>query len=232
MLNTIVAEVLSGFASKLEGAKDLTAAIKEIVTDTWKKHSRVVFNGNGYTEDWVKEAAKRGLPNLKSSVEAWPYFAKEDSVRIFTKHKVFTKEEIHARLDIVLEKYSKQINIEAGVAFEMATREILPACVDYAVEIAGQIETLGASGVKSESLKAKLSEVMKLVEDASATALKLDSARNAAKDVSEPLKQAETYRDTVFTAMETLRAPIDRLEKLMPKDYWPMPTYEELLFRI
>ncbi len=232
VLNTIVAEVLSAFATKLEGAKDLTAAIKEIVTDTWKKHSRVVFNGNGYTEDWVKEAAKRGLPNLKSSVEAWPYFGKEDSVRIFTKHKVFSKEEIHARLDIVLEKYSKQINIEAGVAYEMATREILPACSDYAVTLAGQVQTLAASGVKADSLKGKLSQIMALVEEAAGFAAKLESARNSAKDVSDPLKQAEYCRDKVFTAMEDLRTPIDKLEKLMPKDYWPMPTYEELLFRI
>ncbi|HNY21838.1 MAG TPA: glutamine synthetase III [Treponemataceae bacterium] len=231
-INTTVAEVLAGFADKLEKSKDVTATVKEIVTDTWKKHSRIVFNGNGYTEDWVKEAEKRGLPNLKSSVEAWPYFGKEDSVRIFTKHKVFSKEEIHARLDIVLEKYSKQINIEAGVAYEMATRQILPACSDYAVEVAAQLQTLESSGVKSDSLKKKLGDVMVMVEEASKIADKLDADRKAAKAVADPLAQAKTYRDSVFADMEALRAPIDRLEKLLPRDYWPMPTYEELLFRI
>ncbi len=231
-INTTVAEVLAGFADKLEKSKDVTATVKEIVVETWKKHGRIVFNGNGYTEDWVKEAAKRGLPNLKSSVEAWPYFGKEDSVRIFTKHKVFSKEEIHARLDIVLEKYSKQINIEAGVAHEMATREILPVCSDYAVELAAQLQTLEGSGVKSESLKKKLADVMVMVEEAAKIADKLDADRKAAKAVADPLKQAQTYRDSVFADMEALRAPIDRLEKLLPKEYWPMPTYEELLFRI
>lgn len=232
VINTIVADILDDIATKLEKAKDLTAAVKELVADVWKKHSRIIFNGNGYTEDWVKEAAKRGLPNLKSSVEAWPYFAKEDSVRIFTKFKVFTKEEIHARLDIVLEKYSKQINIEAGSAFEMATREILPVCSDYAVELASQIQTLEASGVKAASLKKKLTEVSALVEEASVAAEKLEAARVAAKEVSEPEAQAIAFRDKVFAAMEKLRSPIDTLEKLLPKDYWPMPTYEDLLFKM
>ena len=231
-LNTAVAEVLDEFADKLEKSKDVKATVKEIIVDTWKKHSRIVFNGNGYTEDWIKEAEKRGLPNLKSSVEAWPYFGKEDSVRIFTKHKIFTKEEIHARLDIVLEKYSKQINIEAGVAYEMATREILPACTDYAVEIAAQLQTLEASGVKSESLKKKLGDIALLVEEAAKIADKLDADRKAAKNVGEALEQSHAYRDKVFADMESLRAPIDRLEKIVPKDVWPMPTYEELLFKI
>ena len=231
-LNTAVAEVLDEFADKLEKSKDVKATVKEIIVDTWKKHSRIVFNGNGYTEDWIKEAEKRGLPNLKSSVEAWPYFGKEDSVRIFTKHKIFTKEEIHARLDIVLEKYSKQINIEAGVAYEMATREILPACTDYAVEIAAQLQTLEASGVKSESLKKKLGDIALLVEEAAKIADKLDADRKAAKNVGEALEQSHAYHDKVFADMESLRAPIDRLEKIVPKDVWPMPTYEELLFKI
>ncbi len=232
VLNTIVAEILDEFLPKIKGAKDLSAAVKDIVTETWKKHSRVVFNGNGYTDEWLAEANKRGLPNLTSSVEAWPYFAKEDSVKIFTKHKVLTKEEIHARLDIVLEKYSKQINIEAGVAFEMATREILPVCSDYAVELAAQLQTLEASGVKSASLKKKLTEVSALVEEAAAIADKLEAARLATKDIGDVLKQAEAYRDAVFAAMTELRAPIDKLEKLLPKEYWPMPTYMDLLFTI
>lgn len=232
VINTIVAEVLSQFADKLEKSKNIPATVKEILADTWKNHSRIVFNGNGYTDEWIKEAVKRGLPNLTSSVEAWPYFTKEDSVRIFTKHKVFSKEELHARQDIVLEKYSKQINIEAGVAFEMATREILPVCTDYAVELAAQLQTLEISGIKSASIKAKLAEIMALVEDASKIADKLDADRKAAKGVADPLDQAKASRDKVFASMEALRAPVDKLEKLLPKDYWPMPTYEDLLFKM
>lgn len=232
VLNTIVAEVLSDIADKLEKATDKTAAVKALVSETWKNHSKIVYNGNGYTDEWIKEATKRGLPNLTSSVEAWPYFIKEDSVRIFTKHKVFSKEELHARMDIVLEKYSKQINIEAGVAYEMATREILPACTDYAVELAAQLQTLEVSGLKSVSLKKKLGDVMLLVEEAAKIAEKLDADRKASKAVADPLLQAQSCRNTVFASMEALRAPIDRLEKILPKDYWPMPTYEELLFRL
>lgn len=232
VLNTIVAEVLSDIADKFEKAKDIPGAVKQLLSDTWKNHSKIVFNGNGYTEEWVKEAARRGLPNLTSSVEAWPYFVKEDSVRIFTKHKVFSKEELHARMDIVLEKYSKQINIEAGVAYEMATREILPVCADYAVELAAQLQTLEGSGFKSESLKKKLGDIMLLLEESAKIAEKLDADRKISKAVTDPLAQAQSCRKTVFATMEALRAPIDRLEKLLPKDYWPMPTYEELLFKI
>ncbi len=232
VINTIVAEVLDDIAGTLEKAKDLNKAAHDLIVDVWKKHSKVIFNGNGYTDEWVKEAEKRGLPNLRSSVEAWPYFASDESVRIFTKHKIFTKEEIHARLDIVLEKYSKQINIEAACAHEIATREILPACTEYAVELASQIAVLEEAGMKALSLKKKLSDITALVEKASALADELEKARLGAHTVDGCLKEAEYYRDQVFSKAEALRVPVDMLEKLMPKDFWPMPTYEDLLFRM
>ncbi len=232
VINTIVAEVLDDIAGTLEKAKDLNKAVHDLIVDVWKKHSKVIFNGNGYTDEWVKEAEKRGLPNLRSSVEAWPYFASEESVRIFTKHKIFTKEEIHARLDIVLEKYSKQINIEAACAHEIATREILPACTEYAVELASQIAVLEEAGMKAGSLKKKLSDITALVEEASALVDELEKARLGAHTVDGCLNEAEYYRDQVFSKSEALRVPVDMLEKLMPKDFWPMPTYEDLLFRM
>jgi glutamine synthetase len=232
VINTIVAEVLDDIAGTLEKAKDLSKAAHDLIVDVWKKHSKVIFNGNGYTDEWVKEAEKRGLPNLRSSVEAWPYFASDESVRIFTKHKIFTKEEIHARLDIVLEKYSKQINIEAACAHEIATREILPACTEYAVELASQIAVLEEAGMKALSLKKKLSDITALVEEASVLADELEKARLGAHTVDGCLKEAEYYRDQVFNKAEALRVPVDMLEKLMPKDFWPMPTYEDLLFRM
>ncbi|HPL90944.1 MAG TPA: glutamine synthetase III [Treponemataceae bacterium] len=232
VINTIVAEVLDDIAGTLEKAKDLNKAAHDLIVDVWKKHSKVIFNGNGYTDEWVKEAEKRGLPNLRSSVEAWPYFASDESVRIFTKYKIFTKEEIHARLDIVLEKYSKQINIEAACAHEIATREILPACTEYAVELASQIAVLEEAGMKALSLKKKLSDITALVEKASALADELEKARLGAHTVDGCLKEAEYYRDQVFSKAEALRVPVDMLEKLMPKDFWPMPTYEDLLFRM
>ncbi|HPA11425.1 MAG TPA: glutamine synthetase III [Treponemataceae bacterium] len=232
VINTIVAEVLDDIAGTLEKAKDLNKAAHDLIVDVWKKHSKVIFNGNGYTDEWVKEAEKRGLPNLRSSVEAWPYFASDESVRIFTKHKIFTKEEIHARLDIVLEKYSKQINIEAACAHEIATREILPACTEYAVELASQIAVLEEAGMKALSLKKKLSDITALVEKASVLADELEKARLGAHTVDGCLKEAEYYRDQVFSKAEALRVPVDMLEKLMPKDFWPMPTYEDLLFRM
>jgi len=232
VLNTIVAEVLSQFADRLEKSVDVTATVKELICDTWKNHSRIVFNGNGYTEEWVTEAAKRGLSNITSSVEAWPHFTKEASLRIFTRHKVFTKEEMHARLDIVLEKYSKQINIEAGVAYDMATREILPACTAYAAKLATEIVALDAVGASGPSLKKKLAEISSLIEESSRCAEALEATRITAKEIGEAYKQATVYRDSVFSAIEALRVPVDRLEKLLPKNYWPIPTYDELLFKI
>jgi glutamine synthetase len=232
VLNTAVAEVLSRFAARLEGAKDLPKTVRELVTETWRDHSRVVFNGNNYTEDWVKEAAKRGLPNLRSSVEAWPWFVKPESVALFTKHGVFSEEEMHARLDIVLEKYSKQINIEAGCAWEMAEREILPVCSAYAAQLAGELSAIEGAGQKSPGLRARLSEICSLIEAAKAKAGDLAAARAAAKAVASPLAQAQAYRDQVFPAIEALRDPIDKLEKLIPRSAWPMPTYEDLLFRL
>jgi len=232
VLNTAVAEVLSRFAARLEGAKDLPKTVRELVTETWRDHSRVVFNGNNYTEDWVKEAAKRGLPNLRSSVEAWPWFVKPESVALFTKHGVFSEEEMHARLDIVLEKYSKQINIEAGCAWEMAEREILPVCSAYAAQLAGELSAIEGAGQKSPGRRARLSEICSLIEAAKAKAGDLAAARAAAKAVASPLAQAQAYRDQVFPAIEALRDPIDKLEKLIPRSAWPMPTYEDLLFRL
>jgi glutamine synthetase len=163
-------------------------------------------------------------------VEAWPYFTKPESVAMFTKHKVFSEEEMHARLEIVLEKYSKQINIEAGCACEMATREILPVCASYAAELAGQAEAIASAGGKKDGLQKRAVQIASLVEDAFVKSEVLASARLEAKGIAGALAQAQACRDRVFPAIEALREPIDKLEKLMPKDYWPMPTYEELLF--
>jgi glutamine synthetase len=232
VLNTAVAEVLSAFADKLEKASSIPDAVREIVTETWKKHGRIVFNGNGYTGDWIAEAERRGLPNLKTSVDAWPHFADENSVALFTKHKVFNRGEIHARLEIVLEKYSKQINIEAGVAYEMAVQEILPACSAYGATLAAQIRELEAAGMNVSSLRTRLGDITHLSEEAAKIADTLSAARLAARHISDPLEHARSCRDLVCTAMEALRAPIDRLEKILPKNAWPMPTYEDLLFRM
>jgi len=232
VLNTVVAEVLSEIADTFEKAKDTKKAVQTLISDTWKDHGRIVFNGNGYTDEWIKEAERRGLPNLKSSVEAWPYFAAPESIAIFEKHKVLGKEEIHARLDIVLEKYSKQINIEAGVALEMAGREILPACSEYAATLAAEIEQLSAKKLPVGQMESLLARMAALIEDAYKRMKDLEDAKAFAKSVPDVLKQAQAYRDKVFTAMEGLRSPIDELEKLVPMDVWLMPGYEDLLFRL
>ncbi len=232
VLNTVVAEVLSRYADRLEHAQDIKSTVREIVTEAWKRHSRVVFNGNGYTEEWVKEAERRGLPNIRSSVEAWPYFAREESVNLFVKHRVLSPQEIHSRLEIVLEKYAKQLNIEAGVAQEMAVRELLPACTSYAAQLAVEIEAITGRGGTAESISKRLGEISSLIDLAYRRAEELAAAKAEAGAVHEALERAERFRDRVFPAIEALREPIDRLEKLMPKEVWPVPTYEELLFRL
>jgi len=232
VLNTVVAEVLSEFADVLEKGGDVKTLSKSLISDVWKKHKRIVFNGNGYTEDWVAEAKRRGLPNLTSSVEAWPYFGSDESVALFGKHNVLAAHEIHARLDIVLEKYSKQINIEAGVALEMAGRQLLPAAMGYASRLAGDIDALEGKKLPVKAMKERLGTIATLIEESYVRLDALAAAKAKAKDISIALEQAKAYRDSVFTAMEALRESVDRLEKLIPRDDWPIPGYEELLFEL
>ncbi len=235
ILNTIVAEILDEVATRLEKAKDVNAEVKAFLTEVATKHKKVVFNGNGYSDEWVVEAEKRGLPNIKTTVEATKALISEKNLAVMEKHAVLSRVEMESRYEIELENYIKTINIEALTMIEMAKREILPAVIKFATNLAGSINTIKATGIAAD-----LSAQTELLTEVSALAAALkkniaaleeatDKAANAHGDTYE---QASLFRFDVFEKMGALREVADTLETLVDKEVWPMPTYAELLFNI
>ncbi|MFZ5639916.1 MAG: glutamine synthetase III [Bacillota bacterium] len=235
VLNTIVAETLSQIADQLEGKKDVNAEAQKIIQKVVKENGRVIFNGNGYTDEWVKEAAKRGLPNIRSTVESIPVAKDKKVIKVFEKHKVLSKAELESRYEILLEHYIKTINIEALTMLEMAKRQIVPAVIAFATDLAGSINSIKATGVKAD-----MSVQEGLLKDVSATLAAmnkniaaLEKAQAKAENMhGDSYKQAIFYKDTVFGAMEALRADADKLETMVDKDLWPLPTYADMLFNL
>lgn len=235
VLNTIVAEVLSGFADILEKTGDIPAAIKTIVIDSYKAHKRIIFNGNNYAEEWVKEAEKRGLPNITSTVEAIPEIAKPYSVELFTRHKILMKEELESRKFIYLEKYIKQINIEARTMISMSDREIFPAVMNYAGELAAGISAVKSvsAGIDAGVQESLLKEIMEQIKSLKEKTRELESLTVEGEEShGEILHHARFYRERIFPKMGEVRFHADKLETLVGKDIWPFPTYEDLLFRL
>ena len=232
VLNTGVASVLDEFADRLEKASDVNAEIQKIVCETYNAHSKVVFNGNGYSDEWVVEAEKRGLPNIKSTVDAIITYM--DFTDLFSKYGVLSKEETASRVDIYLEEYSKRINIEAGVSLEMATRLIFPAVNDYAAGLAETISSIksviSAASPAQEKLLGDLNTQMEcLLKSAEVLGKEIDAALELEEDL---LAQARAYREKVIPAMDDLRTCADALEKMTDKEAWPYPSYEDMLFNL
>jgi glutamine synthetase len=229
-LNTIVADALDEIATRLEKAgKNRNAEIAAIVKDTWKKHGRVVFNGNNYAEEWVKEADKRGLPNVRNAVAALEAFVTPKAMKLFEKHKVLSHEELHSRFDIYLEQYAKHINIEAQTAVQMVRRQYIPAVVRFMTELGNSVAATGKHGVVQRELLAQVGELLTSAQKKVA-ALESETAR--AKSISEVPKQAAAFRDKVFPTLQKLRADIDELEGVVPRDLWPVPAYSDMLFKL
>jgi len=231
-LNTAVAQVLSEFADKLEKASDKNAAIEEIVKESYTKHRRVVFNGNGYSEEWVKEAERRGLPNVRATVDVLPVLVQPEIISLFETHNVFTKEEMESRYHIYLERYSKQINIEAGVMISMVRRSIFPAVSAYAGSLARDAASLAAIGAVSAPQEKKAKRIAELLNEMNEETDKLEKVLTEAQVIEDAFIQAKTYREKVVNQMAVLRTKVDALEKLVDKKAWPFPTYEELLFKL
>ena len=235
VLNTIVAETLSQFADALEGSSDFTADLNTLIKKTIKEHKRIIFNGNGYDSSWVEDAEKRGLLNLKSTPDALPYFIAEKNIDLFTKHKIFTAAEMHSRYEILLDNYCKTLNIEALTMVDMAKKQIVPAVLSYLKDVS---TTAAQKKAISEDIPCDLEEslVRKLSALASCFYKKteaLESALLEAKNYEGDLqKEADHYKDDVFTAMQEMRAVADELETLLGKGYWPFPSYSDLLFRV
>jgi glutamine synthetase len=233
VLNVAVAEVLDEFATVLEASKDVNKTVQKLIKDTYKAHSKIVFNGNGYSEEWKQEAEKRGLPNLISSVDALPELTSKEAVRIFSKHKVLKRNELKSRQNIYLEDYSMKVNIEAAVAMEMANIFIRPAASSYMADTAATLVGLADSGIEdTEYLKEHLSEVNTELKALCAASADLKKKLESAQNVSGELKQANAYHDEVLPAMAELRTHGDNLEQLVGKEYWPFPSYQELLFNL
>ena len=230
VLNTIVAEALDTIATRLEKSKDVNKEVSAIVKETWGLHSRVVFNGNNYSEEWVKEAEKRGLPNIHSSIEAYEAMANKDAIRLFGKYNVLSKRELHSRYEVYLEQYIKHINIEARAAISMVKTQYLPAIVEYTGELAGIVNELKTAGADSSVQEALLNEVSELLKSAKAKVETLGENSKKASSLVNIEKKAAAYRDNVFTAQIELRKDIDALEQILPDSLWPVPTYADMLF--
>jgi len=231
VLNTIVAEALDEIANRLESASDVNAESAAIIKEYINKHERIIFNGDGYAPDWVVEAEKRGLPNIKSTVEALKSFISPESLDLFAKYNVLSKKEMQSRYEVYTEQYSMQINIEAVTALQMVKRQYLPAAVLYSSELAESIDRVKKAGASAAYQEKLLDKVSSLLNSAS-TKLERLEANTAKAQGLEGTAQAESYRDEVFTAMNALREDIDALEEIVPADIWPVPSYCDLLFQL
>ena len=236
MLNTIIADELEQFADELEGkSDDFMSALNALIKRVIKEHKRIIFNGDGYADAWKAEAAKRGLTNLPTTVDALPHYTDEKNVKLFTKHKIYTEVEMQSRQDIILETYAKTINIEALTASDMVKRDILPAVSSYVAELASGVATKKAisDDIPCEAELDIIKRLSGLQDCAYKKLAALDNAIIGVKEVGEdPIEVATYYKDSVITAMTDLRAVVDEMETLVSSDYWPYPSYGDLMFRV
>ena len=235
MLNTIIADELEQFADELEGKEDFNGALNALIKRVIKEHKRIIFNGDGYADAWKTEAAKRGLTNLPTTVDALPHYTDEKNVKLFTKHKIYTEVEMQSRQDIILETYAKTINIEALTASDMVKRDILPAVSSYVAELASGVATKKAisDDIPCEAELDIIKRLSGLQDCAYKKLAALDNAIIGVKEVGEdPIEVATYYKDSVITAMTELRAVVDEMETLVSSDYWPYPSYGDLMFRV
>jgi glutamine synthetase len=231
-LNTIAAEALDQIATRLEKAKNKNAEAAAIIKETYKKHNRIIFNGNNYSEAWTKEAAKRGLSNVRNSVDALSSFVTDKAVKLFEKYEVLSHKELHSRYEIYVETYAKQVNIEGLAAIDMAKKQLIPAAVEYATFLADSISSFKALAVETPVQNDLLKKIGALLASSYKTLSVLEAAVSKAQGIAEAVEKAEAYRDEVVPAMQSLRSDIDAIEMLVPRDMWPIPTYAELLFKL
>ncbi len=234
VLNSIVAEELSQFAEKLESAEDFTKTLNALIKKTITEHKRIIFNGNNYAEEWVGEAEKRGLLNLKTTVDALPYFINEKNIKLFTKHKVFTEQEIHSRFDIQMESYCKTINIEALTMLDMVRKDIVPAVCSYLKDLTDTAVAKKAvsNDISCELEKGIISQLSTLSAILYKKAGKLEEGLIGVKYQDTITAQGEYYRDVIVPAMEELREVADDIEAQVGEKYWPYPAYGKLLFSV
>ena len=235
MLNTMVAEELSQFYEELKDAEDMDTAVKALIKKTFTEHQAIIFNGNNYADEWVAEAEKRGLLNLKSLPDALAHYIAEKNINLFEKNKIYSREEIYARYDIELENYSKHINIEALTMIDMAKKDMIPAVTAYVRELT---DTALAKKALSELIPTSVEEELvislsnKLVSFAKKTAELEDAVIKASEFEGDNLKYAKYYREKVFSVMQELRAVGDAMETETSAEYWPYPSYGDMLYGV
>ena len=232
VLNTIVAEAFSEACDILEKADDFDMAVHDLIKKYATEHQRIIFNGNGYADAWVEEAERRGLPNIKSMVEAVPALVTEDTVSMFEKFKVFTKAELESRVEIKYENYSKAINIEARTMIDMASKQIIPAVIKYTKSLADTVLAVKEAGVDASVQAGLLKETSDLLAATKSALDALSAVTDKAAAMDEGEEQARFYHFDVVPAMETLRTPVDKLEMIVDKEAWPMPSYGDLIFEV
>ena len=231
VLNTIVADALADFADALETAADPMSKIDQLIKDTVTKHGRIIFNGNSYSDEWEEEAKKRGLPILRTTVDALPVFVTDKVKKLFARHGVFTEIEVESRYEILVESYIKTINIEALTTLEMAKQEILPSCLSYTDSVVSSVAMKEGIGIKAPATR-------QLAEKLSDGTEKLITAIDALDNIMANIPQANDidtaiyYKDTVLPAMAKVREVADGMESIVARDYWPFPTYTDLLYRV
>lgn len=232
ILNAIVAEAFCEAADQLEEAENFELAVHDLIKEYMTKHQRIIFNGNGYAKEWEEEAARRGLPNIPSMVEAVDTLVTEKSIRLFEKFGIFTEAELHSRAEILYETYAKTINIEALTMMDMANKQIIPAVIKFAGALAEGVISIQTAGGDAGAVSELLKTVTEKLSETKAAAEGLLKVEKEGSEMPRGKEQAFYYHDKVMAAMNALRKPADELEKLVDKTYWPFPTYADLLFEV
>ena len=232
VLNTIVAEAFADACDVLEKADDFDLAVHDLIKKYATENQRIVFNGDGYSEAWVEEAERRGLPNIRSMVEAIPAMVTDTAVDLFERFGVFTKAELESRAEIQYETYAKAINIEARTMIDMASKQFMPAFIKYTKTLADTVNAVTAAGADASVQKEVLNEVTALMGETKKALDALVKVTDEAAAKEEGAVQANFYHSDVFPAMEALRAPVDKLEMIVDKEAWPMPSYGDLIFEV
>ena len=232
VINTIVAEAFSDACDRLEKAEDFELAVHDLIKEYATEHQRVVFNGNGYSAEWVEEAHRRGLPNIISMVEAIPALVTDKAIQLFGKFGVFTEAELRSRAEIQYEGYSKALNIEARAMIDIASKHIIPAVMRFSRNLAGTVNEIKTAGADVTVPMNMLKDTTALLSQTKLALAKLQEAADQAAAMENGREQAEYYHEVVFKDMEELRVPVDKLEMIVDKEEWPMPSYGDLLFEV
>ena len=230
VLNTIVADVLAEIADELEKAEDVKCGAQKILQKIATEHQRIIFNGDNYTDDWVADAKKRGLPNIRSTVDSLATIMDEENVSVFERQKVLSKAELHARTEVLLEAYSMQINIEAMTMLNIAKRQILPVAVKYSGCLADAVNSVKSTGIDAVTQRSMLEKMSELISSADKALKGLEEVVKKCAKIEDVSAKAESCRDDVIPAMCELRKFVDELEMNVDADLWPLPTYAEMLF--